>query len=922
MNISSEYRTIIRVIVIVIALLIGFTFLYPYLSFSLTRYLSGKTVLEDLNQPQDLSSNRFYGDYSDLGNDGMILERDAGEENINQVLTQKKRVIGCEGCSVCAQAPNVQFYNCSICNSCVGITEANRFNKCVSCTSLTGFVNENCSSCIDTKSEYDICDEIKKKCIFEYTANPLETENTGCKIKEIERNDSAIFDLNTFKNVLQSCYSESLVIDVGNTMERELCFFNNTSISYYSLPASSDFYFSEKFQSGPYPPVAVGSADVFMYYDNKGFPPFYKINGESFQKYRIYVALEDVFTGTRYKIFVGHYHHLIFDWTDYECELGTMVADSNNFSSAEFIDFSSCSLDWKNDPGNRTLNGIRVERIDNSFIGMIYLGFYSNHPESKGVFYKGLRYPRCNFMNDPEPYLEDRPWWADFNPDNINTSWTLVGGNPNSSIKVFYYPSMSGGELSSAKRGNVKLSLGRLDTNFQKDCKFDIYICPQDSFAEYEDENILILKNFFENFNPTNVYKTVKDGNNNLIIYNYFELPLDKNYTTDEIESVIKTGFRLWEQNNFILTSYATGLDWLSNGNNEGIYENVWTSTYGPSKKILFDNECWSSNVLDILKRRYKRNILGNCPDNTCRDKLRVRIAFKYTPPSRYSPWKNPLYPIITYCGYNETASVCGNGKVEGLEECDGSNLGGQTCQSLGYSGGGTLSCTVTCTFNKINCVGYMDYFFQNTGTATGSAGGCGDKDFYDANKGWCVMAKENGEYLCFKGTVDNDVSADRLWCGVSNNGNRNSLIFNNYGNANDGIPRYLECASLNGAKTMAMAESYLYAEPGVVDLIWQNTTYGPVGPRNPPIFDNMKNGWCTDPTDGLVKNCLLCGEDGNFYVCRGKPFGIPGYVPFSGVIERRPWPLDPPTTFTNYLDNTVVFSCKCNISGDWSCST
>ena len=57
--------------------------------------------------------------------------------------------------------------------------------------------------------------------------------------------------------------------------------------------------------------------------------------------------------------------------------------------------------------------------------------------------------------------------------------------------------------------------------------------------------------------------------------------------------------------------------------------------------------------------------------------------------------------------------SVCGNNLKEAGEQCDGTDLGGATCQSLGYSGG-TLSCNPNCTFNTSNC------------TAGGGAGGGG----------------------------------------------------------------------------------------------------------------------------------------------------------------------------------------------------
>jgi hypothetical protein len=45
----------------------------------------------------------------------------------------------------------------------------------------------------------------------------------------------------------------------------------------------------------------------------------------------------------------------------------------------------------------------------------------------------------------------------------------------------------------------------------------------------------------------------------------------------------------------------------------------------------------------------------------------------------------------------------CGDNIIQSGEECDGSNLGGQTCQSRGFSSG-TLSCNSNCTFNTSQC--------------------------------------------------------------------------------------------------------------------------------------------------------------------------------------------------------------------------
>ena len=52
--------------------------------------------------------------------------------------------------------------------------------------------------------------------------------------------------------------------------------------------------------------------------------------------------------------------------------------------------------------------------------------------------------------------------------------------------------------------------------------------------------------------------------------------------------------------------------------------------------------------------------------------------------------------------GGSDTA-ICGNGIIETDEQCDGSNLGGSSCTSLGYSGG-TLSCNGSCRFDTSAC--------------------------------------------------------------------------------------------------------------------------------------------------------------------------------------------------------------------------
>jgi len=59
--------------------------------------------------------------------------------------------------------------------------------------------------------------------------------------------------------------------------------------------------------------------------------------------------------------------------------------------------------------------------------------------------------------------------------------------------------------------------------------------------------------------------------------------------------------------------------------------------------------------------------------------------------------------------GAGQLNEGCGNGFIDGNEECDGTDLGGETCKSLGYdySVGNGLECTASCLFDITNCRSY-----------------------------------------------------------------------------------------------------------------------------------------------------------------------------------------------------------------------
>ncbi len=54
--------------------------------------------------------------------------------------------------------------------------------------------------------------------------------------------------------------------------------------------------------------------------------------------------------------------------------------------------------------------------------------------------------------------------------------------------------------------------------------------------------------------------------------------------------------------------------------------------------------------------------------------------------------------------GDKNLCALCGDGIIEGVEQCEGSDLNGNTCVSLGYARG-NLSCNALCRFDTFQCV-------------------------------------------------------------------------------------------------------------------------------------------------------------------------------------------------------------------------
>ncbi len=79
--------------------------------------------------------------------------------------------------------------------------------------------------------------------------------------------------------------------------------------------------------------------------------------------------------------------------------------------------------------------------------------------------------------------------------------------------------------------------------------------------------------------------------------------------------------------------------------------------------------------------------------------------------------------------------SNCGNGVIDSSEQCDGGNLNGKACSSIGYSGG-TLSCNSSCLYNTSACTGLT------LPDSTAATTACNDGGSTPTNSNVCLTAQ------------------------------------------------------------------------------------------------------------------------------------------------------------------------------------
>jgi hypothetical protein len=254
---------------------------------------------------------------------------------------------------------------------------------------------------------------------------------------------------------------------------------------------------------------------------------------------------------------------------------------------------------------------------------------------------------------------------------------------------------------------------------------------------------------------------------------------------------------------------------------------------------------------------------------------------------------------------------VCGNGIIETGEQCDGGNLGGASCTSLGFTGG-TLACSGSCTYDTSGC----------------TTGGCTTQTLYSQNfdstsglAGWSRGSFDGSNTNVWRG-VQNCTAASSpnifRFGGTSctrNYSSRRFIYAQPNGSTGIAVPAGSSGATLTFAHRRQFETGY---DGALVALSLNNSNYTvvpasaisganydgnviaacePAGSAGLPIFTGTQSSFVNTTIDLDAACDIVTGGSGG---CGGQTL----YIAFTGITDcnttRDGW----------FLDNVSVSAC------------
>lgn len=125
------------------------------------------------------------------------------------------------------------------------------------------------------------------------------------------------------------------------------------------------------------------------------------------------------------------------------------------------------------------------------------------------------------------------------------------------------------------------------------------------------------------------------------------------------------------------------------------------------------------------------------------------------------TPAADAVFALVVTGAMIQSSGFCGDGIRQAGEACDGTDLGTATCATQGCSGGGTLACTASCTFDRTGCSGCPTCDHDGTCEVGEDCTNC-SSDCFSASSAVC------GNHVC-----EPVAGEDCLSCPTDCNGNQ-----------------------------------------------------------------------------------------------------------------------------------------------------
>ena len=573
---------------------------------------------------------------------------------IETLLTQKPIEYLCEDCRSCTTADsenNIESCgSCRICGGAQGI-----YNNCQSCRIEES--GTTCDICTNTVEEGELCSNIKS-CIRDYfaTGQPCALSLGG--LDYVPRTSSFV-DINRLLTLVRSCSKEDVKMPIGGNVERDVCEFDPSVISvssknppdlfinpYSCVSDVPNICGSGITSKGCYKP---GNSDICYIVQKIEFDKAYFVSRISgFYQNSPPLSESADFVFFLCKEGLDENGNVVSKCPGVEG--GAYGPSYSTYNDADAL----CSKKEAKSPGKYCILSREECRDCGDQIRPYSVAYSSLVKNVVGVqclrIVSGLGSP-TNYACEAtavQSGLQLRKFSALLQLDNSFTSSLLYG-------RCDFLPSMidknkiyyDTKDFSSSGEGYTKIILSNLETEKQRECNFNLFMCSQNAFSNSSEDAAMEIYNFVRDLDSIDLYKPdvpVARTGEDVIAFNTAVFRLDGDYTTEQIIEAIKSGYKFWRYVSYQRPKNSKLIDWFDK------VSDIPLEDFSASKapQLSFSNNCRDDSAAVFGQF----SILYNCGgDDICSGEVKVNVALNRIDRRTGDDMSVPqVSPVIQFC--------------------------------------------------------------------------------------------------------------------------------------------------------------------------------------------------------------------------------------------------------------------------------